>query len=104
MPASNQTNKPILEESNLKMHFPIRKGFFQKTTGYVKAVDDVSFSIYPGETLGLVGASGCGNTTIGRCMVGARQNSGGTIRNKNRMSIEVEMGKTEKQDLKPSQR
>src|SRR5258706_7659683 len=104
MPASNQTNKPILEVSNLKMHFPIRKGFFQKTTGYVKAVDDVSFSIYPGETLGLVGESGCGKTTIGRCLVRAYQPSGGTIRYQNPSGLEVDLAQTEEQDLKPYRR
>jgi len=61
----------ILEIRDLKMHFPIRQGVFSQITGYVKAVDGVSFSIKQGETLGLVGESGCGKTTIGRCIMRA---------------------------------
>lgn len=56
---------PILEVENLKKYFPVRKGFFQKTVNQVKAVDGVSFHLEPGETLGLVGESGCGKTTVG---------------------------------------
>jgi peptide/nickel transport system ATP-binding protein len=58
--------KPILTVSNLRTWFPVQKGLFGKTKDYVKAVDDVSFEVYPGETLGLVGESGCGKTTLGR--------------------------------------
>ena len=57
------TLKPLLEVRNLKKHFPIRRGLLKRTAGYVRAVDDVSFFIMPGETLGLVGESGCGKTT-----------------------------------------
>jgi peptide/nickel transport system ATP-binding protein len=60
---------PLLEVRGLKMHFPITKGFFNRTVGQVKAVDDVSFSIRDGETVGLVGESGCGKTTTGRCIL-----------------------------------
>ena len=60
---------PILKIQNLKTHFPIRNGFFGGVTGHVKAVDDVSFDVYPGETLGLVGESGCGKTTCGRTIL-----------------------------------
>jgi peptide/nickel transport system ATP-binding protein len=59
----------VLEVNNLKMYFPIRKGFFKKKVGEVKAVDGVSFKIHRGETLGLVGESGCGKTTISRCIL-----------------------------------
>src|SRR5437667_8955160 len=59
----------LLEVQNLKVHFPVKHGLFSRVRQYVKAVDDVSFSIEPGETLGLVGESGCGKTTLGRASV-----------------------------------
>jgi len=63
------TQKPILEVNNLETWFPAKKNFFGKTTAWVKAVNDVSFKVYPGETLGLVGESGCGKTTLGRTIL-----------------------------------
>jgi oligopeptide transport system ATP-binding protein len=59
----------ILEVKDLKKHFPIVKGLLSKTVGYVYAVDGVSFSLKSGETLGLVGESGCGKTTLARCLI-----------------------------------
>ncbi len=61
--------KPLLKIKGLKTYFPLRNGFFGGVTGHVKAVDGVSFDVYPGETLGLVGESGCGKTTIGRTIL-----------------------------------
>lgn len=63
------TEKPLLTVSDLKVHFPIKSGILGKTTGYVKAVDGISFDVKPGETLGLVGESGCGKTTTGRAIL-----------------------------------
>ena len=60
---------PILQVKNLKTWFPTTKNFFGKTTSWVKAVNDVSFDVYPGETMGLVGESGCGKTTLGRTIL-----------------------------------
>jgi oligopeptide/dipeptide ABC transporter ATP-binding protein len=60
------TDERLLEVRGLKVHFPIREGLFSKTVGYVYAVDGVSFDVRRGETLGLVGESGCGKTTTGR--------------------------------------
>nr|BAL52536.1 peptide/nickel transport system ATP-binding protein [uncultured Chloroflexota bacterium] len=61
--------RALLEVSHLKTYFPVRSGLFQRIVGWVKAVDDVSFQVYEGETLGLVGESGCGKTTIGRSIL-----------------------------------
>ncbi len=61
--------EPILKIQNLKTFFPVKKGIFGKTKDYVRAVNDVSFDVYPGETLGLIGESGCGKTTLGRTIL-----------------------------------
>ena len=60
---------PILEVRNLRVWYPIKSGFFRHTTGHIHAVDDISFRVYRGQTLGLVGESGCGKTTTGRAIV-----------------------------------
>jgi oligopeptide transport system ATP-binding protein len=65
----SQDVAPLLEVKDLKMHFPVRRGILQRVVDHVRAVDGVSFSIKPGETLGLVGESGCGKTTVGRTIL-----------------------------------
>jgi oligopeptide transport system ATP-binding protein len=78
---TNKSDQPILlEVKNLRTWFPIRRGILQRTVGHVKAVDDVSFFVRRGETLGLVGESGCGKTTVGRTILRLIANSGGEVR------------------------
>lgn len=76
----NHTNiNPLLVLEDVKKYYPIQTGFLSKTTSHVKAVDGVSFSIYPGETLGLVGESGSGKSTIGKTIVGLEKPTEGRI-------------------------
>ncbi|MFN6113679.1 MAG: dipeptide ABC transporter ATP-binding protein, partial [Bacteroidota bacterium] len=70
---------PLLDVKNLEVHFPIKSGFFGRTSGVVKAVDDITFSVKPGETLGLVGESGCGKTTTGRAVLRLVEPTGGQV-------------------------
>lgn len=70
---------PLLQVRDLKKHFPIHRGLFSRLTGWVHAVDGVSFEIQPGETLGLVGESGCGKSTVGRTLLKLLEPTGGSI-------------------------
>lgn len=70
---------PILDVQNLEVHFPIKSGLFGSVTGWVRAVDGISFDVKPGETLGLVGESGCGKTTTGRAVLRLVEPTGGTV-------------------------
>ena len=79
-PAGGQAEAPLLEVRNLKMHFNVTHGVFGgKSGGTIKAVDDVSFAVARGETLGLVGESGCGKTTTGRCILHLERPTAGEI-------------------------
>lgn len=71
--------KYLLEVNNLKKYFPIKGGVFGRTVGHIKAVDDVSFFVYPGETLGVVGESGCGKTTTGKVVLRLEEATEGEI-------------------------
>ena len=75
----NSQEKILLQVKNLKKYFPIRNGLFSKEIGSIKAVDDVSFNIIKGETLGLVGESGCGKTTVGRTILRLLEPTSGSI-------------------------
>jgi peptide/nickel transport system ATP-binding protein len=75
---SSQDNT-FLEVKNLKMYFPVTRGILRRKVGDVKAVDDISFKIMQGETMGLVGESGCGKTTVGRCILRIYQPTSGQI-------------------------
>lgn len=70
---------PLLKVEGLKKYFPIRGGILKRTVGYVKAVDDISFTLYKGDTLGLVGESGCGKSTVGRTIVRLYDKTGGNV-------------------------
>lgn len=76
---SKDAQRPLLSVRNLQTHFPIKSGLLQRTTGYVKAVDGVTFEIGLGETLGLVGESGCGKTTVGRTLLKLIPATGGNV-------------------------
>jgi oligopeptide transport system ATP-binding protein len=90
--------EPLLEVKHLKKHFPIKGGVFSKTIGYVYAVDDVSFALHRGETLGLVGESGCGKSTTGRAILRLIEPTAGEI-NFEDQNI-VELGKSEMRSLR----
>ncbi len=77
-PSANTT--PILEVRDLKKYFPIKKGLFSRTVGQVKALDGISFDVQAGEVLGLVGESGCGKTTAGRCILQLMQPTSGSVK------------------------
>ncbi len=73
-------HSPLLEVRDLKKHFPIRKGLFSRTVGHVKALDGISFDVHAGEVLGLVGESGCGKTTAGRCILQLIEPTSGSVK------------------------
>src|SRR5829696_6475515 len=80
-PAStNHQGENLVEVNNLVKYFPVRAGLLQRVVNQVKAVDDVSFAIRQGETLGMVGESGCGKTTIGRTMLRLVEPTGGEVK------------------------
>ena len=101
MTLSTEQNLPLLEVKNLKKHFPIRQGFIiSKLVGHVKAVDDVSFYIREGETLGLVGESGCGKTTTGRLILRAYEPTGGEVLFADRKLGRVNIAELDRQKVK----
>ena len=77
--AANAVPGPLLEVTDLKIHFPLRGGLFQRVTGSVKAVDGVSLTLHAGRTLGLVGESGCGKTTVGKGLLRLIEPTGGRV-------------------------
>jgi peptide/nickel transport system ATP-binding protein len=91
---------PILKIRDLKMYFPVKKGAFSRERGEVKAVDGVSFDIIQGETLGLVGESGCGKTTIGRSIMRVYNPTSGTMEYRSGSGSAVDLAKVQGKDLK----
>lgn len=92
-------SETILKVENLKKYFPIRGGVFQKTVGYVKAVDDISFEIKKGETVGLVGESGCGKSTTGRTLLRLLEKTDGNVYYKGKNVFDL--NKQELRSLRP---
>ena len=89
---------PILQVRNLKTYFPNKKSFFGKVQSWVKAVDDVSFDVYPGETMGLVGESGCGKTTLGRTILRLAPATEGSIIYKGKSILDL--NRTEMKEMR----
>jgi len=94
----------ILDVKDLKQYFPIRRGFFQKVVGYVKAVDGVSFFIRENEVLGLVGESGCGKTTTGRCILRLYDPTAGEIWYHKQGGEAVNVSHISRREMKPLRR
>ncbi|MEZ4860531.1 MAG: ABC transporter ATP-binding protein [Caldilineaceae bacterium] len=94
----------LLEVKGLKKYFPIRSGLLRRVTGQVRAVDDVNFYINQGETLSLVGESGCGKTTTSRCILRAVKPTAGQIHFRTTNNTVVELAKLAKRDLRPLRR
>jgi peptide/nickel transport system ATP-binding protein len=94
-------NTPILEVKALRKHFPIRQGLLGRVTGHIKAVDDVSFSIAHGETLSLVGESGCGKTTTSRCILRAIEPTAGSILLRDKTGTAIDVAGLSRKGLRP---
>ena len=97
--STSTTAKPLLEVRGLKHHFPVRGGVFSTIRDWVKAVDGVDFQVHSGETLGLVGESGCGKTTVGRSLLRLVPGTRGEVRFNGRNVLELR--RRELRDLRP---
>jgi peptide/nickel transport system ATP-binding protein len=101
---NRQNGQVLLNIKNLKKHFPIRSGFLRRTTGYLYAVDDVSLFINEGETLGLVGESGCGKTTTARCILRVLDPTAGQILFRVGPDATVDLAALSRSELRPLRR
>ena len=94
----------ILEVKDLKQYFPIRSGWFQRVTGYIKAVDGVSFAVKRNEVLGLVGESGCGKTTVGRTILRLYAPTAGEVWYRNAAGERIDVAHLSSKQVKPLRR
>ncbi len=101
MTAPVQTQPALLEIRHLCKYFPIRRGFLRGIAGYIRAVDDVSFSVGEGTTLGVVGESGCGKTTVGRCILRAYPPTSGGIFFRTVEGQVVDLARLSRKELQP---
>ncbi len=104
MPNPSQTAPPLLEVQHLCKYFPVRAGLLRRQVGEIRAVDDVSFAVYPGETLGLVGESGCGKTTTARCILRALEPTSGSILFRTQEGTVVDLAPLSEAELRPLRR
>ncbi len=103
---TNQANpaEPLLEVKDLKKYFPIKRGFFRRVVGHVKAVDNINMFIMPGETLGMVGESGCGKTTAGRSILRAITPTSGQVLFNDPTLGRVDISRLEEKELMVARR
>ena len=97
-------HKPLLDVRGLVKYFPIKRGFLRRTVGTVKAVDDVSFEIQPGETLSLVGESGCGKSTTARCIIRAHDPTAGEVVFNTDDGESIDLAKLSMTEMRPLRR
>ncbi len=102
-PAAHADTTALVEVRDLAMHYPIKRGF-GRPTGAVRAVDGVDLTIQPGETLGLVGESGCGKTTVGRCLARVLSPTAGHINYRTKDGKSVDLARMSNRELKPYRR
>ncbi|WP_376778629.1 ABC transporter ATP-binding protein [Phytoactinopolyspora halotolerans] len=102
--ADEETATPILDVRGLTVHFPIKKGFLSRTVGHVRAVDGIDLSVRAGETLGIVGESGCGKTTLGRSVARVIEPTAGQIVYRDTAGRNVDLAELNARRLRPYQR
>ncbi len=102
--AGTASQQPLLDVRGLQKFFPIRKGFWRRTVGQVRAVDGVSFTLQEGETLGLVGESGCGKTTTARCILRAIEPTAGQVLFRTQVGQVVDVATSPKAELRTLRR